>query len=247
MARSSDERAIHRYPREDVLEEGQLVYIPDVGLGEIVAVDGVTVTVRCGKRKLAVDAHRLVTRVRAEVEWHSLWLTGAKKRFEEGKLLRLVKALCRHHGEWQAFLNRYDIPRSTADDLIRRYLTSLSESDDELPGYRAIALAKLDRDSAEHAGRGSEDELEELVRSETRKRSGMTPSSHATLWSVRIKLPPDVLERCREKYKADGNEAKEYWRRKAYEFVDLEPDESEAERSGDSSDEEGDDDDSDEE
>jgi hypothetical protein len=48
------------------------------------------------------------------------WLRGAAWRLEQGELLSQIKEEC-DHGQWGEFLKEYDIPRSTADDYIRRW------------------------------------------------------------------------------------------------------------------------------
>jgi hypothetical protein len=52
--------------------------------------------------------------------FHDVWLRGTGWQLEAGELCYQIKSLC-DHGEWGAFLDEYDIPRSTADDWIRRY------------------------------------------------------------------------------------------------------------------------------
>jgi len=67
-------------------------------------------------------------------------------------------------------------------------------------------------------------ERKQLVREEMTKREkdGRAQTAKLTYWPVRIKLPEAVAEDCREKYKEAGDDAKEYWVRAAYRFVDRE-------------------------
>ncbi len=216
-------RPFRRFPRlESELKLGQPVYCPAFGSGEIAAIEGHTITVTFrDKKREQVYVRDLVTREQAEVNWYKYWLRGAKRRFEEGKRLAIVKGLCRF-GEWQAFVDYYDYPRSTADDLIRRYKTEVEArpQQTEMPGYRSSDVAE--RRVHKRAEDADADELDELVREENEKRHGRTPTYHKTLWTIRIKLPPRLLTRCREQYKLPG--AKEYWQRAAYEFIGEDPD-----------------------
>ena len=214
---------VRRRPRLELpLKTSQPVYCSEFGFGGIVAIDGDDITVRFGEKERQVGAQDLVTRVRAEVAWHTYWLRGEKRRFEEGKRLFIVKSLC-GFGEWQAFLDRYDYPRSSADDLIRRYKNEVAwkAQNQHLPGNRASDLADPDRHVNERKADPDAEEREELVRTETEKRRERKPTYHKTLWAIRIKLPPDILMRCREQYKLPG--AKKYWRRAAYEFIGEDP------------------------
>ncbi len=64
----------------------------------------------------------------------------------------------------------------------------------------------------------------QLLRKESAKREdkGHAQTFKLTYWSVRIKLPETVAEDCWEKYKEAGDDAREYWVRSAYRFVDRE-------------------------
>jgi hypothetical protein len=217
---------VSRFRRADSpLQIGQPVFSADFGFGEIVAINGHHVAVRFGKsKKQWMKERHLITAIQAEVTWHTYWLRGEKRRLKEGMWLFIVKVLCRKQfGAWQAFLNRYDIPRSTADDLIRRYLDEmvLKSPSQQLIGYRSIDLSSRDYATDVATGEKNATELDELIHKEIAKRDGRKPTHHESLWSIRIKLPQDILRRCRKKYKRPS--AKEYWRKKAYEFVGVEP------------------------
>jgi hypothetical protein len=216
---------VFRSPRINLpLEINQPVYCPEFGFGEIVTINQDDITVRFGKKERRIEKTGLVTRAKAEIAWHEYWLTGEKRRLGEGKRLLIVKRLCwERHGEWQAFLNRYNIPRSTADDLIRRYLNEMARKSpsQQLTGYRSIDLSSRDYATDVATGEKNATELDELIHKEIAKRDGRKPTHHESLWSIRIKLPQDILRRCRKKYKRPS--AKEYWRKKAYEFVGVEP------------------------
>lgn len=214
---------VRRCPQIELpLEVTQPVYCFKFGFGEIVAIDSDDIAVRFGKKERHVEKQDLITRVQAEVAWHSDWLTGERKRLEEGKQLFIVKGLCRiRFGEWQAFLNRYNVPRSTADDLIRRYKDAMARKApaQHLTGYRSSGVS----DPEPHLdGDSDADELERSIKEETDKRHGRKPTHHKTWWNLRIELPPHILNQCRKKYKQPG--AKKYWRHAAYKFVGKDPD-----------------------
>jgi hypothetical protein len=218
-------KKMRRFSREWDLKLGQPVYCAAFGSGEIVAIKCGDVTVAFGEQEQKVDAHDLMTRAEAETYWYGFWSSGAKRRFEEGKRLAIVKSLCRF-GEWQAFLDKYDYPRSTADDLIRRYEEEMKWRSQQLPGNRAIDVTDPGQQDSESTADSAADERKELVQQEIEKRRGMEPSEHATDWTIRIKLPPDVLKLCREKYKEP--DAKYFWQHAAYRFVGFDPDKPEA-------------------
>jgi hypothetical protein len=214
---------VRRFPRvKPDLKPGLPVYCARFGFGEIATIDGDDITVRFKDKNRLIEAKELVTRVEAEVDWHEYWLTGEKRRLREGKKLFIVKGLCRH-GEWQVFLDRYEIPRSTADDLIRRYLDAILRSGEtpHLHGYRANDVGDPARDRNNQTEDSDAAELAKLVEQEAEKRRGKTPTQNPEYWHVRIKLPPAIVTRCREHYKQP--DAKEYWRRAAYMFIDEDP------------------------
>jgi hypothetical protein len=208
---------VRRYPRvRPELKPGLPVYSPDFGFGEIAKVDGDNISVSFGEKTRHIERKELITQVDAAVDWHNCWLSGQKRRLEEGKRLFVVKGLSRF-GEWQAFLDRYEIPRSTADDLIRRYLDSMLQQgcDVKLPGYRSglINPAHLGSDLTD-----AEADLADLIEEETEKRRGKTPSYVAQYFAVRIAMSAEMVKRCRERYKKSG--ARKYWRRAANTFVE---------------------------
>jgi hypothetical protein len=214
---------IRRYPTlEWERKAGQPVFSSAYGFGKIVAIQDGKIVVKFGKKERIVGAQDLMTRAQAESDWHLYWLRGERRRLEEGRRLSIVKNLCRF-GEWQAFLDKYDYPRSSADDLIRRYHIELKwEARTQLTGNRAIEDGEPARHINERRPDPNDDERKDLIRKETEKRHGKEPSYHKTLWSIRIKLPPDILTLCRERYERKGKSAKKFWRLAAYIFVGLE-------------------------
>jgi hypothetical protein len=124
---------------------GQPVFSPAFGLGKIDAIVGNQIIVKFGKQERVMRAQDLMTRAQAESDWHLYWLRGERRRLQEGRRLSTIKSLCRH-GEWQAFLDKYDYARSTADDLIRRYHDELRwEVRNQLTGNRAIEHGEPER------------------------------------------------------------------------------------------------------
>jgi hypothetical protein len=215
---------VRRRPRLELpLKPGLPVHCSAFGFGKVVAIDGDDITVGFGEKRRHVGKEDLMTRVGAEVAWHTYWLRGEKRRLEEGKRLFIVKSLC-GFGDWQAFLDRYDYPRTSADDLIRCFKNEAMRDAQipELHGNRAGCRTDPDRRVNERKPDPDAEAREELVKKETEQRRGRTPTQHETLWGIRIKLPPRIVTRCREQYKLPG--AKKYWRRAAYEFVGEDPD-----------------------
>jgi hypothetical protein len=217
-------------PATDVsdLKVGQPVFLAACGIGKVAAIDGGDVTVRFADTEKKVSAQALVTRAQAEVNWRAHWLPGAERRREEGRRLWIVKELCTY-GEWQDFLDRFDLSRSTCDDLIRRYKNEVmwEAQDQHLNGNRSsdetepTTVADPDRHVNERTPDPDGDARKELIGKEAEKRHGRKPICHKTLWTIRIKLPEQVLTLCRAKYKDPG--AKEFWRRAAYAFVGVDP------------------------
>jgi hypothetical protein len=204
-------------------KEGQPVFSPAFGFGKIVAIRGNKLVVKFGKQERVVNEEDLLTRAQAEADWHLYWLRGERRRLEEGRKLAIVKSLCRH-GEWQQFLDKYEYPRSTADDLIARYQNELRwETRAEMPGNRANGHGQLGEHVNERQPNPNDAERDNLVKKEAEKRQRRQPSHHKTLWSLRIKLPPEILALCRERYRRKGESAKEFWRLAAYLFVGVEP------------------------
>jgi hypothetical protein len=213
-----------RHPRlEWERKVGQQIHSAKFGFGKIVAIQSDKIVVKFGKNERVMGAQDLSTRAQAEIDWHTYWLSGERRRLEEGKRLSIVKSLC-EFGEWKKFLDKYNYSRSSADDLIRRYHIDLKwEARNQLPGNRASQTGDLGQRVNDHSEDPEGRERRELVKEEIEKRRGKEPTYHKTLWSIRIKLPPDVLALCRKKYVRNGKRAKEFWCLAAYIFVDLDP------------------------
>src|ERR1700719_3668829 len=114
---------IRRYPTlEWERKAGQPVFSSAYGFGKIVAIQDGKIVVKFGKKERIVGAQDFMTRAQAENDWHTYWLTGERRRLEEGRRLSIIKKFCKaEHGAWKKFLRKYDYPRSTADDLIDHY------------------------------------------------------------------------------------------------------------------------------
>jgi hypothetical protein len=233
-------KPIQRHPRIDPpLQPGQPVYHPDRGFCEVMAIEGEDITISAGQTKLVVERDAFVTLVQAQINWHSDWLNGEKRRLREGEELFIVKGLSRF-GEWQTFLDRNEIPRSTADDLIRRYLIELARKGRvlNLHGYRASSDDGTDRQDNQHIRDSDDTERRELVAKEVEKRQGRQPSHHRYFWSLRIGLPTRIIALCRDRYRLEQKNSRKYWQDKAYEFARQDrPSSSEEEAGGNSEDE----------
>lgn len=229
---------IHRYPRIDPpLQLGQPVYHHDRGFCEVMAIEGEDITISAGQKRLVVERDAFVTLVQAQINWHSDWLNGEKRRLREGEELFIVKGLSRF-GEWQNFLDRNEIPRSTADDLIRRYLNELARKGRavDLHGYRASSDDGADRRVTEQIRDSDDTERRELVAKEADKRLGRQPSHHRYFWSLRIGLPTRIIALCRDRYRLEQKNSRKYWQDKAYEFARQErPSSSSEEEAGNES------------
>jgi hypothetical protein len=168
-------------PATDVsdLKVGQPVLLTACGIGKVAEIDGGDVTVRFADTEKKVSAQALVTRAQAEVNWRAHWLPGAERRREEGRRLWIVKELCTF-GEWQDFLDRFDLSRSTCDDLIRRYKNEVTweAQDQHLTGNRSsdetepTTVADPDRHVSERTPDPDGDARKELVGKEAEKRQG---------------------------------------------------------------------------
>jgi hypothetical protein len=207
-------------PAEGEITIGQPVYCLAFGAGEVAAIEGDLITVRFSDTEEKVQVQQLTTLALAEGEWHSNWLRGEPWIVEDGRRLTIVKNLCRH-GDWQDFLKKYDLSRSTCDDHIRRYKNTLvlAAQVAQMTGNRSFDPADLDPDRKVNP-RSPDPNAEELkakVEEEIQKRKGRVPSHHRTDWSVRIKLPPAVAAECREKYPDAG--AKAYMQQAAYGLI----------------------------
>ena len=231
---------IIRFPRLAVcFKPGQLVHHAELGTGTISGICGCNVTVAFCDEERELDIEQVVTRAQAEERWQGCYSHGANRRLEEGRWLWVVRSLCSRRGEWTAFLGKWGVPRSSAQDLIQRFLQERFWESQHPSGYRTDSMPKLDA-----LGADGPDELnaerEALVREEMAKRKGRRQSQAAAYayWPLRIKLPEAVAQDCREKYNEAGVDAKKYWVRAAYRFVNredvLEPGSDAAQENGSS-------------
>jgi hypothetical protein len=220
----STKKTIRRFPRLPVyFELGQVVHHAEFGTGTITSILGTKLTIAFCDAVREMRLNQVVTRAQAEDGWRDCFMHGATRRLEEGRWLWIVRSLCSRRGEWTAFLEKWGVPRSSAHDLIKRFLQERFWESQHASGNRTERAAELgqqtgDRAAELNAGR------EKLVREERAKREKQDglQSEDLTYWSVRIKLPEAVAENCREKYEEAGDDAKRYWVRAAYQFVDRE-------------------------
>jgi hypothetical protein len=231
---------IVRFPRLPV-QLGQLVHHTEFGTGTISSIHGCNVTVAFCDEERELYFEHVVTRALAEERWQACYSHGANRRLEEGRWLWIVRSLCSRRGEWTAFLEKWGVPRSSAYDLIQRFLQERFWESQHPSGNRTDGTPKLDDPATDPAAElNAEREqltLEELAK---REKDGSAQTAKLTYWPVRIKLPEVVAEDCQEKYKQAGNDAKAYWVRAAYRFVDREDElksASDAEQESDGSDE----------
>jgi hypothetical protein len=213
-----------RFPRLPVIFKlGQLVHHTEFGTGTINSIRGCNVSVAFCDEERELDFEQVVTRALAEARWQDCYSHGANRRLEEGRWLWVVRSLCSRRGEWTAFLEKWGVPRSSAHDLIQRFLQERFWESQHSSGNRTEGQPKLDEGAADaatelNAGRKT------LVRNERDKREGNGHDQEAKLtdWHVRIKLREAVAEDCRGKYEEGGDDAKKYWVRAAYRFADRE-------------------------
>lgn len=219
-----DTTEIKRFPRADPpLQPGQPVYLPDRGFCEIAAVKGEKITVSAGQQRLVVQRNAFMTLTQAQGNCRFAWVIGKKGRLLEGEKLFIVRGLSRY-GEWQGFLDEHKIPRSTAVGLIDNYLNDLARKGrTQNPyGYRTSSDDGTDQHN-EQIHDSEEEERRKFVEKEADKRLGHEPSHTPKYWALRIKLPPPIHERCRERYRRNAKGSKKFWRDRAYEFAGAEP------------------------
>jgi hypothetical protein len=211
-----------RFPRLAVTL-GQLVHHAQFGAGTVSSIRGCNITVVFCDEARELDVDRLVTRAQAEERWKDCYSHGANHRLEEGRWLWVVKSLCSHRGEWTAFLAKWGIPRSSAHDLMKRFLQERSWELQQSSGNRTERAPSLDEQATEHAADLDEGRAK-VVREQMAQREDDGHDQTAKLidWLVRIKLLESVAEACRAKYKEGGDAAKKYWVRAAHRFVDRE-------------------------
>jgi hypothetical protein len=215
---------IFRYPRLCVrFKLGQLVHHTEFGTGTISSVNGCKVAIAFCDEERELDYEQVVTRALAEERWQDCYSHGANRRLEEGRWLWVIRSLCTQRGDWNAFLQKWGIPRSSAHDLIARFLQERRWDSQHASGNRTEGTPKLDGGTIDAAAQLNEGR-KQLVREETTKREkdGLAQMAKLIYWPVRIKLPEPVAEHCRENYKEAGDEAKKYWVHAAYRFVDRE-------------------------
>jgi hypothetical protein len=171
-----------------------------------------------------LDFEQVVTRALAEARWQDCYSHGANRRLEEGRWPWVVRSLCSRRGEWTAFREKWGVPRSTAYDVIERYLQERFWEAQHPSGNRTEGAPKLDEGAIDAAAERNNAERKRLVSKERSKREkdARAQTARLTYWTVRIKLPVAVGKDCRGKYEEDGDDAKKYWVRAAYRFVDRE-------------------------
>lgn len=213
-----------RFPRLPVFfEPGQLVHHAEFGTGTITSILGANLTIAFCDEKRELWFDQVITRAVAEERWRDCYSHGANRRLEEGHWLWVIRSLCSYRGEWIAFLRKWGIPRSSAHDLIQRFLQERLWESQHPSGNRTEGAARPDQRTTDGAG-GLNAGRAKKVREERAKRDkqGDPQTEELSDWLVRIKLPANVVEECRERLKEGGADAKQYWVHAAYQFVNRE-------------------------
>lgn len=211
-----------RYPRLPIFfEVGQPVHQAEFGTGTINCICGCNITVAFWDEERELDIDDVVTLHQAEDRWQDCYSHGANRRLEEGRWLWVVRSLCSRRGQWTAFLEKWGVPRSSAHDLIRRFLQERFWASQHSSGNRTEGVPTLDERAVDNATELNA-ERSKLVGEEAAKReeNGHKETDKLAYWSVRIKLPEAVAHDCQKKYKESGEDAKEYWVGAAYRFVE---------------------------
>jgi hypothetical protein len=134
-------------------------------------------------------------------QFRACWVRGSEWRLEVGELLYKIKEKC-EHGEWGAFLEEYELARSTADDYIRR--------------YREEALITVPRQFEEpHPAPTPDpeaDEREQDIEEEQNKRKGKPRTHHESQVRPTVKgLRPDQTARYWEEYNESRKRVNDLW------------------------------------
>lgn len=194
-------------------EVGQNAISVAFGEGKITQVDGDIVTVKFEdgqERKLKAEflaPAPLLEELYASFQ--NCWVRGSAWRLEAGKLLYQIKQRCAH-SEWGAFLGRYELSRSTADDYVRRYQ---DEADIIMP--RQIVSEPEPDPQAE--------KRTEQISAEQAKRVGKKPTHHASELHVRVKdLLPHQMDVYREERKENRERVDAIWKAAFYQIIGSE-------------------------
>jgi hypothetical protein len=183
----------------------QRVTTKTFGDGSITEISGDVITVKFDDgetRKMKAEyltPWETLDQLRAQ--FHDAWIRGTAWRLEVGQLLYKIKKQCAH-GEWKAFLDQYELARSTADDYVRRY-----EDEAQITGPRQFDTPNPAPDPDPEA-----DERTEQIAEEQEKRKGRKPTHHPTEVHVRVKdLSATDLEFYYAEKKENPERVKKIW------------------------------------
>ncbi|HLZ51299.1 MAG TPA: hypothetical protein VKP61_11125 [Candidatus Acidoferrum sp.] len=140
------------------------------------------------------------------------WMRGAEWRLEVGELLYKIKEKC-EYSEWGDFLKEYDLPRSTADDYVRRYrdeagLTEVRQFDEPNPEPKPDPQAE---------------ERKQDIEVEKNKRKGKRPEHNPTQVQVRLRsLLPHQTAVYWEERKENCERVDAIWRAAFFQIIGAE-------------------------
>ena len=197
---------------ETEISKGQRVTTPSFGEGMVAEVSGDVVTVRFeggDERKIKADyLQAAATLDELRCKFREAWVRGTQWRLEVGELLYKIKRRCAH-GEWGAFLNEYELARSTADDYVRRY-----EDEAQIAVPRQFSLPEPDPQA---------DQRDEAIAEEKEKRQGKRPTHHQSELHVRVKgVKPYQLDLYREERTENRERVEAIWHRAFLEIIHVE-------------------------
>jgi hypothetical protein len=134
-------------------------------------------------------------------QFHDLWLLGTGWRLEAGELCYQIRSLC-EHGDWGAFLDEYDIPRSTADDWIRRYKEHAEITESRQPEEPNPAPAP-DPESDERTA--------DIVHEKSKRKGRPRTHSQTEVRPTIKELKPDQTARYWAEYERDRKRVNDLW------------------------------------
>lgn len=202
---------------------GQEIYHPEFGDGDITEIKGEQITVAFDSGEtLTFAAHMfngddilvsepsdtaLLDSLKAK--FAEVWQRGAAWRLEVGEILYQIKEKC-DHGQWGAFLDEQDLPRSTADDYIRRYKNEAQIAE----------VQQNDTANPEPVPDPESDERKAQITVEQEKREGRKPTFHPHELRPKLKnLATEDLELYQIARKQNPHRVDVIWLNAFYEVI----------------------------
>ena len=186
------------------------------GKGTIPGIDGVAITVHLEDgeaRKTKADCLQADTLDQLREKFRAWWVRGSAWRLEVGELLYRIKEKA-DHGEWGAFLDEFDLARSTADDYVRRYMEQRDITEPR----------QFDVPNPERGPDPEADQRKAEIEVEQAKRKGKKATHHATELHVRVKnLEPLQLGMYRDERKENPDRVTDIWLRAFFEIIGQDP------------------------